>query len=58
MWLTPKLISECTPNFNFFSNHEGDENYQNNENHPDNKNEGNDWAKKYMLKVEILVSLW
>ena len=62
MWLTPKLISECTPNFNFFSNHKGDENYQNNENHPDNKNEGNDegndWAKKYMLKVEILVSLW
>ena len=41
MWLTPKLISECTSNSNFSANHEDNENDQDNENHPDNENEGN-----------------
>ena len=62
MWLTPKLISECTSNSNFPANHEDNENDQDNENHPDNENEGNYWANKYMFKVNnrknVLVSLW
>ena len=62
MWLTPKLISECTSNSNFSANHEDNENDQDNENHPDNENEGNYWANKYMFKVnnrkKVLVSLW
>ena len=37
MWLTPKLISECTPNSNFPANHGDNENDQDNENPPDNK---------------------
>ena len=37
MWLTPKLISECTSNSNFSANHEDNENDQDNENHPDNE---------------------
>ena len=41
MWLTPKLISECTPNSIFSANHEDNENDQDNENHPDNEKEGN-----------------
>ena len=41
MWLTPMLISECTPNSKFSANHEDKENDQDNENHPDNKNEVN-----------------
>ena len=41
MWLTPKLISECTPNSNFSVNHGDNEIVQDNENHPDNKYEGN-----------------
>ena len=41
MWLTPKLISECTPNSNFSANHEDNENDQDNENHTDNEKEGN-----------------
>ena len=51
MWLTPKLISECTSNSNFSANHEDNENDQDNENHPDNKNEGNYRANKYIFKV-------
>ena len=51
MWLTPKLISECTSNSNFSANHEDNENDQDNENHPDNENEGNYRANKYMFKV-------
>ena len=62
MRLTPKLISECTPNSNFSANHGDNENDQDNENHPDNKNEGNYPANKYMCKVnntkKVLVSLW
>ena len=61
MWLTPKLISECTPYSNFSANHGDNENDQENGNHPDNKNEGNP-AEKYMFKVinlkKVLVSLW
>ena len=41
MWLTPKLISECTSNANFSKIHEDNENDQDNENHPDNEKEGN-----------------
>ena len=41
MWLTPKLILECTSNSNFFANHEDNENYQDNEKHLDNEKEGN-----------------
>ena len=52
MWLTPKLILECTSNSNFSANHEDDENDQDNENHPDNEKEGNYWANKYMLKSQ------
>ena len=67
MWLTPKLISECTPNSNFSANHEDNENDQNIENHPDNENESKKIhvqtnINKYMFKVnnrkKILVSLW
>ena len=62
MWFTPKLISECTLNSNFYANHEDNENDQGNENHPYNKNEGNYQPKKYMLKVNnrknVAVSLW
>ena len=62
MWLTPTLISECTPNSNFSANHGDNENDQDNENHPDNKNEGNYPANKYMFKVnnrkKVLVSLY
>ena len=41
MWLTPKLISECTLKSNFSANHEDNENDQDNENHPENEKEGN-----------------
>ena len=62
MRITLKLISECTPNYNFSANHGDNENDQDNENHPDNKNEGNYPANKYMFKVsnrkKVLVSLW
>ena len=62
MWLTPKLISECTPNSNFCADHQENENDQDNENHPDNENKGNYQANKYMFKVnnreKVLVSLW
>ena len=62
MWLTPMLISECTPNSNFSANHEDNENDQDNENHPDNENEGNYPVNKQMFKVnnrkKVLVSLW
>ena len=62
MWLTPKLISECTLNSNFSANHEDNENGQGNENHPYNKNEGSYRAKKYMFRVnnrkKVAVSLW
>ena len=51
MWLTPKLISKCTPNSNFSANHEDNENDQDKKNHPDNENEGNYPANKYMFKV-------
>ena len=46
MWLTPKLISECTSNSNFSANHGDNENDQDNENHSDNKNEDNYPANK------------
>ena len=52
MWLTPKLISECTPNSNFFANHGDNENDQGNEDYSNNKNEGNYPANKYMFKVK------
>ena len=62
MRLTPKLISECTPNSGFSANYGDNENDQDNENHSGNKNEGNYRANKYIFKVnnrkEILVSLW
>ena len=62
MWLTPKLISECTPNSNFSPNHGDNENDQDNEDHQDNKSEFNYPPKKYMFKVnkrkKVLVSLW
>ena len=62
MWLTPKLISECTPNSNFPANHGDNENNHDNQNHPNNKNEGNYPANKYIFKVnnrkEVLVSLY
>ena len=62
MWLTPKLISECTPNSDFSANHEDSENDHDNENHPDNKDEGKYPVNKYMLKInnrkKVLVSLW
>ena len=62
MWLTPKLISECTPNSNFSATYEDNENDQDNEIHSDNKNEDNYRANKYMFKVsnrkKVLVSLW
>ena len=62
MWLTPKLISECTTNSNFPSNHRDNENDQDNENHPDNNNEGNYPVNKYMFKLnnkkKVLMSLW
>ena len=62
MWLTPKLISERTPNFNFSANHGDNANDRDNENHPDNKNEGNYPTNKYMFKVnnrkKVLVSLY
>ena len=40
MWLTPKLISECTPNSNFSATYEDNENDQDNEIHSENENEG------------------
>ena len=46
MSLTPKLISECTPNTNFSANYGDNENDQDNENHSDNKNEDNYSANK------------
>ena len=58
MWLTPKLISECTPNSNFSANHEDNENDQDNENHPNNENEGNYRANKYMFKVNNRKKFW
>ena len=62
MWLTTKLISECTPNSNFSANHEDNENDQDNENHPDNKNEVNYTINKYLFKVnnrkKVLASWW
>ena len=51
MWLTPKLISECRPNFNFSANYGDSENDEDNEYHSDNKNEGNNPANKFMFKV-------
>ena len=51
MSLTPKLISERTPNPNFSTNYKDSENDHDNENHPDNENEGNYPANKYMFKV-------
>ena len=51
MWLTPKLISECTPNSNFPANHGDNEIDQDNENHSNNKNENNYPVNKYMFKV-------
>ena len=51
MWLTPKLILECTPNFNCSANSKHNENDQDNENHPDNENEVNYAANKYILKA-------
>ena len=62
MWLTPKLISEFTPNSNFSANYEDSENDQDNENPPDNENEGNYRSNKYIIKVnnrkKVLVSSW
>ena len=62
MWLTPKLISEFTPNSNFSANYEDSENDQENENPPDNENEGNYRSNKYIIKVNnrkrVLVSSW
>ena len=62
MSVTPKLISECTPNSNFSANHEDNENDQDNENHPDNENESNYPANKYMFKVDnrekVVMFLW
>ena len=52
MWLTPKLISECTSNSNFSANHGDNENDQDNEDHSDNKNGDNYPANKYMLTIE------
>ena len=37
MWLTSKLISECTANSNSSTNYGDNKNGQDNENHPDNK---------------------
>ena len=51
MWLTPKLISECTSNSSFSANHGDNEIDQDNENYLDNKNKGNYPANKYMFKV-------
>ena len=51
MWLSPKLISEYTPNSNFSANHGDNVNDQDNEDHPENKNEGNYPENKYMFKV-------
>ena len=62
MWLTPKLISEFTPNPNFSANYEDNDNDEDNENHPENEDEGNNRANKYMFKFnngkKVLVSLW
>ena len=62
MWLTPKLISECTPNSNFSANHGDNENDQDKENHLDDKSEGNYPANKYICKVKnrkkVFVSLY
>ena len=58
MWLTPKLVSECTPNSNFSANHGENGNDQDNENHPDNKNEGNYPANKCMFKVNNRKKFW
>ena len=52
MWLTPKLISECTSNFNFLRNHEDNENDQDNKNHPDNENEGNYLSKQVHVQSQ------
>ena len=52
MWLTPKLILECTPNSNFSANHGDNENDQDNENHSDNKNEGKNPANKYNVQSQ------
>ena len=41
MWLTPKLISECTSKSNFSANLEYNENDKDNENRQDNEKEGN-----------------
>ena len=60
MWLTPKLISEFTPNPNFSANYEDNENDEDNENHPENEDESNNRANKYMFKLnngkKVLVS--
>ena len=54
MWLTPKLVSECTLNSNISANHGENKNDQDNENLPDNKNEDNYPANKYrQLKSKI-----
>ena len=41
MWLTPKLISECTSSSIFSANREDNENDQDNKNRPDHETEGN-----------------
>ena len=51
MQLNSKLISKCTSNSNFSTNHKDNENDQDNENHPDNENKGNYRANNYMFKV-------
>ena len=38
MWLTTKLISQCTSSSNFSANHEDNENDEDNANDPDNEN--------------------
>ena len=51
MWLTPKLISECTSNSNFSANHGDNENDQDNENHPDNEKQDN-WLLNKQIHVQ------
>ena len=58
MWLTPKLVSECTPNSNFSAYHGDNESDQDNENHPASRKEGNYPADKYMFKVNSKKKIW
>ena len=58
MRLILKLISEWTPDSNFFINHGDNENDQDNENHPDNKKEGNYPANKYVFKANNRKKIW